>query len=135
MRLTPVPEHAMKKTPVRPKRIRSFGFAFRGILTMLATQTNARIHAALTVIAAGLSVLFRLSPDEWTRIIIAIVIVWIAEALNTAFEFLADVTSPGFHPLVEKAKDVAAGSVLIAAIGAALIGVLTFWPHIARMFG
>ena len=58
--------------------------------------------------------------------------VWTAEALNTAFEFLADAASPNFHPLVKKAKDVAAGAVLISAIGAVVIGVLVLGPHVMK---
>jgi len=66
--------------------------------------------------------------------VLAIVSVWTAEAFNTAFEFLADVSSPGFHPLVKKAKDVAAGAVLIAAIGAAVIGLLVIGPYVIELF-
>jgi diacylglycerol kinase (ATP) len=79
------------------------------------------------LIVGGLCVL---SAREWCWIILAIMAVWTAEALNTALEFLADVASPDFHPLVEKAKDVAAGGVLISAIGAAIIGVLVLAPHV-----
>jgi len=60
---------------------------------------------------------------------LAIITVWTAEALKTAFEFLTDVASPDFHPLAVKAKDVAAGSVLIAAIGSVVIGLLIFGPY------
>jgi diacylglycerol kinase (ATP) len=59
--------------------------------------------------------------------------VWTAEALNTAFEFLADVASPDFHPLVKHSKDVAAGAVLISAIGAVVIGLLVIGPHLLEM--
>ena len=62
--------------------------------------------------------------------ILAISLVWTAEALNTAFEFLADAASPEFHPLVRNAKDVAAGAVLITAIGAVIIGCIVFWPYV-----
>ena len=65
-------------------------------------------------------------------ITLAIVAVWTAEALNTAFEFLADVASPEFHPLVEKAKDVAAGGVLITCLGAATIGIIIIGPHLIK---
>ena len=65
---------------------------------------------------------------------LAVMAVWTAEALNTAFEFLADVASPNYHPLVGKAKDVAAGAVLISAIGAVVIGLLVFGPHLAEKF-
>lgn len=71
-----------------------------------------------------------LSAGEWAWIVLAITSVWTAEALNTAFEFLTDVASPAFHPLAEKAKDVAAGAVLLAACGAVAIGVLVLGPHL-----
>jgi diacylglycerol kinase (ATP) len=64
--------------------------------------------------------------------VIAIMAVWTAEALNTAFEFLADVASPEFHPLVEKAKDVAAGAVLISAGGSVVIALLILGPYFLR---
>lgn len=101
---------------------------------MIRCQHNAWIHAGatLTVLAAGLSL--RVTAADWCWIILAISIVWTAEALNTAFEFLADAASPEFHPLVRDAKDVAAGAVLITAIAAAVIGVLIFWPHVVALF-
>ena len=71
-----------------------------------------------------------LTRAEWCWIILAIVSVWTAEALNTAFEFLTDVASPEFHPMAEKAKDVAAGAVLITAIGSVLIGLVVFGPYL-----
>ena len=97
-------------------RIRSFKFAFIGIWFMLKSQHNARVHACATVAVVATSLFFRLSPPEWCWIVLAIVAVWVAEALNTAFEFLADAASPQFHPLVKQSKDVAAGAVLISAI-------------------
>jgi diacylglycerol kinase (ATP) len=111
-------------------RLRSVRFALRGIALMLRTQHNAWIHAAATlaVIAAGL--LLGVTPAEWCWLVLAIVAVWTAEALNTALELLADVASPEFHPLVEQAKDVAAGAVLICALGAAAIGVLVLGPRL-----
>ena len=87
--------------------------------------------ATLIVLAAAL--LFRISAADWCWIILAISIVWTAEALNTAFEFLADAASPEFHPLVRDAKDVAAGAVLLTAIAASIIGVIIFWPYLHRM--
>ena len=59
--------------------------------------------------------------------------VWTAETLNTAIEFLADAVSSEHHPLIEKAKDVAAGAVLISAIGSAVIGTLIFFPYILKL--
>ncbi len=113
-------------------RIRSFGYAFRGIAEMLRTQHNAWIHAAATVIGAGVA--SDLTNLEWTAITLAIVAVWTAESLNTAFESLCDVASPDFHPKVERAKDVAAGAVLISAVGAAVVGLLVFGRRLSLRF-
>ena len=97
---------------------------------MLVGQHNAWIHAAATgvVVAAGL--FFGLSALEWCVVVLAITMVWAAEALNTAIEILCDVVSPDFHPRVEKVKDVAAGAVLICAVGAACVGLVLFVPRI-----
>ncbi len=118
----------MKKPITIPGRLKSFGYAFRGIGTMLGSQHNAWIHAVATglVIVAGFG--FGLGRMEWCLVVLSMVSVWTAEALNTAFEFLCDVASPEYHPLVEKAKDVAAGAVLICALGAAVVGGLVFIP-------
>jgi diacylglycerol kinase (ATP) len=111
-------------------RIRSIKCAFKGIWVMIASQHNAWLHAVATAAVVAVGFCFHLTRFEWCWIILAMVSVWTAEALNTAFEFLTDVASPAFHPLAEKAKDVAAGAVLITAIGSVLIGVLIFGPHL-----
>lgn len=116
-------------------RIRSFRYAIAGILRMMRCQHNAWIHAAATIAVVLLGVFFGLSRFEWCWIVLAIVIVWTAEALNTAFEFLADAASPNFHPVVRDAKDVAAGAVLVSAIASAIIGAIVFWPHVATLLG
>jgi diacylglycerol kinase (ATP) len=114
-------------------RIRSFKFAFNGIRIMLRSQQNAWIHSFATVIVIIFGVYFNLTKFEWCWIILAAISVFTAEALNTAFEFLTDVAAPEFHPLAAKAKDVAAGAVLITAIGACLIGLLIFGPYLQAL--
>jgi diacylglycerol kinase (ATP) len=101
---------------------------------MLASQQNAWIHALSTVAVIFTGLWFDLSWSEWCWIVLAFVSVWTAEALNTAIEFLTDVASPNFHPIAGKAKDVAAGAVLLAAIGAAIIGALIFGPKFVQLF-
>jgi diacylglycerol kinase (ATP) len=113
-------------------RIRSFRCAFKGIWVMISSQQNAWIHAAATVLVIALGLYLHLTRADWCWIILAMMSVWTAEGLNTAFEFLTDVAAPEFHPLAEKAKDVAAGAVLIAAIGSVFIGVIVFGPHILK---
>ena len=116
-------------------RARSFGFAFRGVVTLLATQHNAWIHAAATVAVVALGVALGVRRLEWALLIFAIALVWTAEGLNTALEWLCDVAAPEYHPLVKKAKDVAAAAVLLAAIGSALIGLLVFGPPLLVLLG
>jgi diacylglycerol kinase (ATP) len=115
--------------------LRSFVYAARGLRTMLASQHNAWIHAAATLLAVGTGIVVQVSRFEWLVLILAIVAVWTAESLNTALEFLCDVAAPEFHPLVEKAKDVAAGAVLICAIGALACGALIFVPRLLAALG
>jgi diacylglycerol kinase (ATP) len=123
-----------KDRSMRPSaRIRSFKYAFTGIWTILRSQHNAWVHVVATVVVCAAGLYFRLSSPEWCWIVLAIVAVWTAEALNTAFEFLADVASPEFHPLVKKSKDVAAGAVLISAIGSVIIGLLVLGPHLMAL--
>ena len=114
-------------------RISSVKCAVRGIIIMLRSQHNAWIHAVASCLVLFTGGLLRLSPGQWCFLVLAIMAVWTAEALNTALELLADVASPEFHPLVEKAKDVAAGAVLISAIGSFLIGLLILGPGLFRL--
>ena len=100
---------------------------------MLRSQPNAWIHAGATVLVVAAGIFFSLGRAEWCWIVLTIISVWTAEALNTAFEFLTDVASPQFHPLAERAKDVAAGAVLITAIGSVVIGLIVFGPHLVSL--
>ncbi|MEY4134914.1 MAG: hypothetical protein RL386_1264 [Bacteroidota bacterium] len=112
------------------RRLRSFVYAFRGIALLLLTQPNARIHLLATAVVVWAGLYFRISTTEWALLVTAMAIVWIAEALNTALEFLTDLVSPGHHVLAGRAKDVAAAAVLLAAIAAAIIGAIIFMPYL-----
>ena len=112
------------------KRLNSFRYAFAGIASLLGSQPNARIHLLATAFAIAAGFYFGLSKTEWCLVVLAITSVFAAEAFNTALEHLTDLVSPDYHPLAGKAKDVAAGAVLFAAIGAASVGVLVFLPKI-----
>jgi diacylglycerol kinase (ATP) len=114
-------------------RILSFQYAARGVLLMIKSQHNAWLHTLATVAILLFGIGCRLVPGEWCCLILAVMAVWTAEALNTALELLADVASPEFHPLVEKAKDVAAGAVLLSASGSVAIGLLILGPHLYEL--
>ncbi len=111
------------------KRIESFKYALNGLKTLLITQHNAWIHLVSTVIVMILGFVVKISCEEWIPLIIVITIVWVAEALNTAMEFLSDAAVPEIHPLIEKAKDVAAGAVFMSAVSALIVGILVFGSH------
>jgi diacylglycerol kinase (ATP) len=117
------------------ERLRSFVYAGRGIQAMLVSQHNAWIHLTATSVVTLSAIGLRVGRLEWCLLVLAIVSVWMAEALNTAFEFLCDVASPEFHPLVAKAKDVAAGAVLFSALGATAVGALVLGPRFLVVLG
>ena len=114
-------------------RLRSFRHAFAGLLFVLRSQHNAWLHGVVTVLALVLGVAVRLSADEWCLLVLAIAVVWVAEAFNTGLEVLADTVVPERHPTVKIAKDVAAGAVLLASLGALVIGCLLFVPRLAAV--
>jgi len=116
-------------------RAKSFGHAFSGISFVARSQHNAWIHLVATICVVGLGVLLPLSRLDWCALIIAIAMVWAAEAINTAIELLGDATSAGHNPLVGRAKDAGAGAVLITAIAAAAVGVLILGPPLFAMLG
>jgi len=111
-------------------RIRSFTYAIRGVGLMLKSQHNAWIHATASIVVLIVGAILHLTKAEWCWLVIAIMSVWTAEAMNTALEFLADVATTKSHPVIGKAKDVAAGAVLISAIGSVVIALLILGPRI-----
>jgi diacylglycerol kinase (ATP) len=115
------------------QRIRSFGFALAGLRFVLRTQHNAWVHLLATVVVCGVAIFLRVNANDWRWLILAIALVWFAEILNTAFEFLCDAVVPEFSASVAKAKDIAAAAVLITAVAASLIGASVFWPYLAKL--
>ncbi len=111
--------------------LESFNFAFEGIIHVLRTQRNMRIHflAAVVVLVAGLAV--SVSKLEMIALLLAIAFVFITEMINSALEQAIDVATTSFDPLAKLAKDIAAGAVLIATVNAIAIGYLVFSGEIA----
>lgn len=112
------------------KQLRSFTFAWNGITTSVKSEQNLRTHllAVVLVVVAGLAL--DLCRWEWVAVTLCCCIVIAAELFNTAIECLTDLVSPGRNELAGRTKDMAAGAVLIAALGAVVVGVLVFLPHI-----
>ena len=108
----------------------SFACAFRGIAALLKSEVHARIHLAATIAVIALGWWCEISRNEWLAVILAIGLVWVAEALNTAIEYVADLAHPDEHPEVKKLKDLAAAAVLFASIIALIVGLLVFCPRL-----
>ena len=111
-------------------RIRSFGYAFKGLRILFKEEHNSRIQliAAIAVIIAGF--VFNISQTEWIAIIFAIGLVLAMEAINSAIEGLADFVSPEKHEMIKKIKDLSAAGVLISALAALIIGLIVFVPKL-----
>ena len=112
------------------KLINSFSNAMRGIAILFKTQINARIELSITFIVVIAGILFRINTSEWLAILLCIALVLGLEGINTSIEIILDKLHPGFDTKIGKAKDVAAGAVLIAAIVAAIIGFTIFAPRL-----
>ncbi len=121
-----------------PSLLTSFRCAGRGLLDVFRTQRNFRIHLVIAALALLLAAWLRLPRQEWASLILVIGTVLSAEVFNTSAEVLVDLASPEYHPLAKRAKDVAAGAVLLAAIIAVIVGLLLLgpplWARLALLF-
>ena len=125
----------MVARPARLGRIaRSFGYAFEGLATLLRTQPNFVVHVAAAGAALGLGIALRLGPAELAILVVTIALVLVVESVNTALETLCDLVSPGFHPLIKRAKDISAAAVLVAALAAIAVAALLFGPRLIATF-
>ena len=111
------------------KRLHSFRHAFRGFRYLAVSQPNAWIHSAATLAVVVFGFGLGLTKTDWCWVTVAVAMVWMAEAFNTAIEVLADEVSQEHRVRIGRAKDVAAGGVLLAALGAAVIGWMVFGKY------
>ncbi len=114
-------------------RINSFKYALNGIRFLFKSEIHAKIHLVFTISVILMAFYFRVSTTEWMMIVFSIASVFSAEAFNTALEEITDLVSPEHHPIAGKVKDLAAGAVLISAIGAAIVGFLIFLPKLSML--
>lgn len=116
------------------KRIRSFGYAMKGLRILIREEHNARIHlfVAVCVLIAGAA--FQISGMEWISVILAIGLVLSIETINAAIENLADFVSPEKHKWIQKIKDLSASAVLLSVIAAVVVGLIVFVPKILTVF-
>ena len=102
--------------------------AIEGIIYAVKTQRHMRYHLFAALAALILSLVLSISRSEFILLCMAIVLVLVTELLNTAIETTVDMISEDYHPLAKNAKDIAAGVVLIASIGALMLGYLILYP-------
>ncbi len=112
-------------------RGRSFRYAFAGLGRLVRDEHNSRLHLCAAVAAVALGIALGISRWEWVAVTLSISMVLAGEAFNSAVEAVADRFGPERHPLIGKAKDVAAAGVLILAVGAAVTGCIVFLPRLA----
>ena len=114
----------------RYRGMQSFVDAGRGLVTVLRTEWNFRIHAVIALLVTIAGFVFRISEGEWLAVVLSAGLVFMAEVFNTAMEYLADAVHPEADQGVGMAKDAAAGGVLIAAVAAAVVGAIVFLPKV-----
>jgi diacylglycerol kinase (ATP) len=109
-----------------PSILESFNYAFEGVIHVLRTQRNMRLHFLIAAIVLAVAVVVGVTRFELIALLLAIAFVLIAEMINTAVEHTIDVATTSFDPMAKLAKDIAAGAVLIASVNAVAIGYLVF---------
>jgi diacylglycerol kinase (ATP) len=114
-------------------RLKSFVYAWEGIVSFLRREHNAQIHLSITFLVLVLSVTLGVNKWEVIAVVFSIALVWITEMVNTALEKTIDFISIEKHPQIKLIKDVAAGAVLIAAIAAVIVGCFIFIPKLISL--
>ena len=120
----------MSKAPF----IKSFGYAASGIAQAFREGRNFKVQLGFAVLAIVLGIALRIDPVEWCAIAICIGVVLGGECVNTAIEAVVDLVSPDYHELAKRAKDCAAGAVLICSFASVAVAAFVFLPRIIHLF-
>jgi len=115
-------------------RLRSFKWAGKGILDLVRNHPNAQVHCLAILVVTPLAFFLGMNAIEWCIIVLCFALVLSMEAMNSGLEYLTDLVSPEHHPLAGKAKDIAAGAVLICSIAAVIVACILFVPKIILLF-
>lgn len=118
----------------KPPIWKSFGYAFEGIFTCIRKERNMKIHCVMTLLVILAGLFFHISAAEWCICLTLFGLVMALELVNTAVEAVVDLVTSERRPLAKIAKDTAAGAVLIAAIMAAIAGLIIFLPKGIALF-
>ena len=124
----------LNRVNVSQKLILSFSYAFRGIYDGIRNERNMMIHYSAVVLVIVFGITLKLSVTEWSICLILCALVISLELVNTAIEAVVDLVTDEYLELARLAKDTAAGAVLVAAITAAIVGGMIFFPKLAQLF-
>jgi undecaprenol kinase len=111
---------------------RGVGYALQGIASAFQSEPNLRFHGIAAMVVLTLAAFFGFKRWEWLILLLTIALVIVLELINTAIEKAVDLSTSEIHPLAKKAKDIAAGAVLVAALFAIIVGIMLFYPYITR---
>ncbi|MCR4992131.1 MAG: diacylglycerol kinase family protein [Lachnospiraceae bacterium] len=118
------------KTPKKNKLYKSFGYAFEGIGNTILHERNMQIHCMVTILVIIFGFILKISMIEWYVCLVLFALVMSLELVNTSMEAVVDLVTEERKPLAKKAKDAAAGAVLMSAIIAAILGGIIFFPKL-----
>ncbi len=116
------------------KRVAAFRYAINGVVDAIATQIHMKLHIIAAVVVILAAWFFQIKRWEWAVVLLTIGIVWAAEIMNTAIEYVVNLVSPDYHILAGKAKDAAAGAVLVISMSALCIGFIIFGKRVIDYF-
>lgn len=115
--------------------IRSFGYAFKGLLKTFREEQNLRVQSLASLLVVILGIYFDISRLEWLALVLAMALVLVAEIANSAVERITDVLKPRINAYVKEIKDIMAAAVLLSSIAAIIVGLFVFWPYPYKLFG
>ncbi len=116
------------------KQMRSFKFAWKGIMTCAGHEQNITFHLIVAILVVVAGFVFNITKAEWAAVVICIGMVITAELFNSSIERLVDMVSPQWQKIAGEVKDIAAGAVLVTAAAAAIVGIIVFLPYLLAIF-
>ncbi|RNC86427.1 MAG: diacylglycerol kinase family protein [Winogradskyella sp.] len=119
-----------KKEPFAVNRLKSVGYAFKGLLLLIRTENSIKLQLFIAIAVTIAGFYFNISTTEWLIQLVMIALVMSVEGVNTAIEYISDFIHPDHHPKIGHIKDIGAGAVLIASILAIIVAGIIYIPKV-----